>query len=83
MKIKGIQNVEIEIPEEEQKRICLEFLYSKFNWKSNYFIGDDGKVYCPQTFYSSHSFNSDVSIREATDDDKVLAHLILKIKLLE
>jgi hypothetical protein len=83
MKIKGTQNLELEISVEEQKRICLEFLYENFNWQNNYFFGDDGKVYCPQTFYSSHSFNSDIFIREATDDDKILASLILKIKLLE
>lgn len=83
MKISATQNLELEITQEEQKRICLEFLYQKFNWKSNYFLGNDGKIYCPQTFYSSHSFSNDVLIREATDDDGVLAHLILKIKLLE
>lgn len=84
MKIKATQNLELEISEAEQKRVCLEFLYKNFAWGEGYFVSDSNNyVYCPKTFYSSHSFNSDVFIREADDFDKNLYDLIKKIKQIE
>ena len=84
MKIKGTQILELEIPAEEQKRVCLEFLYKNFAWGEGYFVNESNNhIYCPKTFYSSHSFNSDVFIREADNFDKNLYELIKMIKQIE
>lgn len=70
----------VTLKEEEQKRVALHFLYKLYNWKENYEIIDlkvhESKV-CNHhsTNWIEHEY-----IRDATDDDYVIASLLLKIK---
>ena len=64
MNIQGTQVVSLNISESEQKRIAMQFLADKFDWKQGYII-KDGNIYCEKTMYGSHSFTDTILVREA------------------
>ena len=76
MKIKGQQKVEIEISEEERRWIAKGYLCEVFDWDEDYFI-EDGEVKVRKSYHSSHSFNSNEKVREASDRD-ILAYKLFK-----
>ena len=79
MKVKGKQEVEIELSPEMIKHIVLEFLYSNFNWGSQYFI-ENGKVSTIQEFATTHRWTENKVIRNADNIDKCLYALVKEIK---
>jgi hypothetical protein len=79
MKIKANTLVEVELSEEEQKKIALAYLYKIYNWKEGYHISDEN-VYQTVTMHGHDAWNDEVFIGYATDDDYVVASLLLKIK---
>lgn len=76
MKIKGQQEVEIEISEDERRWIAKDYLYQFFDWSGDYFI-EEGEVRVRKTYHSSHSFNSNEKVRDASDRD-ILAYKLFK-----
>ena len=80
MKVKGYLPTEIEIGELEQKRVCLEYLYRKFNWSANHFI-ENGIVYKSENFATSHSWNQNIVVREASNLDFFIDEAVKKIKI--
>lgn len=80
MKITANIPYEIEISEDEQKRITLNYLYKIFNWKQTYSIYDD-KVYDTVTnYHHSKSWPENQFIRDATDGDYLMSTFIFEIK---
>lgn len=79
MKVKGKQEVEIELSDEMLKHITLEYICKNFDWKINYFI-EDGKVYEIEEFATTHRWTENTVRREATPLDKCLYTLIKEIK---
>lgn len=79
MKLKANIPYEVEIGEDEQKRICLAYLYNTFNWKSTYSIIDE-KVHEKVTkYHHSKSWYEHEYVRDATDDDYNIASIISKL----
>jgi hypothetical protein len=78
MKIKALQQLELEISEQEHKHVALEYLYKAFDWKSEYFIEDE-KVCQKKTYHSSHSWEGVEKIRDATEQDYFVAGVIKMI----
>ena len=76
MKITGNQTVEVEITEEEKRKIAVTYLCEKFDWERTYFIESD-TVFNNKINHSSHSWTEKVYVREASHDDYHL-YLILK-----
>lgn len=79
MKIKANIPTEIVLSKEQQKEIALDYLYNLYEWKSSYFISDQC-LYKTMTYHQHETWTEDVFIRDAIDDDYVIASLLLKIK---
>lgn len=79
MKIKANTQVEVELTEDEQKNIALEYLYKLYNWKKGYYISNEN-VRQVVTIHGHDAWSDDIHIRYATDDDYVVGGLICKIK---
>jgi hypothetical protein len=78
MKITGNQTVEVEITEEEERKITVAYLCGKFDWDRSYFIESD-KVFNTKINHSSHSWEEKVYIREASDDDYCISLILKKL----
>ena len=79
MKIKANIPTEVFLSKEQQKDITLKYLFDLYDWKLSYFIKDEN-IYNTVDDHSHNSWNEDVLLRTATDDDYVIASLLLKIK---
>tara|TARA_Y100000356_G_C11198588_1_gene256357 strand:+ start:611 stop:865 length:255 start_codon:yes stop_codon:yes gene_type:complete len=82
MKIKANQTIEVEITEEEKKKIAVAFLCEKFDWRRSYSIesvGGEHLVYNTKINHSSHSWEEKVFVREATHDDFHTALIFRKL----
>ena len=77
-KIKGMQQVEIEIDDQQLHNLCLDYLYEKLDWGTNYRISGD-RVVRRDIAYSSHSFDYDVDIRLATDSDRTTSLIVERL----
>lgn len=80
MKITANIPYEVEISEDEQKRITLNYLYKLFNWKSTYDIYDDKVTDSVTKHHHSSSWVENEFVRDATDGDYMMATLIHEIK---
>ena len=78
MKILATQQVEIQIDNEQRHRICLDYLYEKFDWSPDYRISAD-RVICRTTGHTTHSFDFDVDIRPATDLDRTISLIVCQL----
>lgn len=79
MKIKANIPTEIVLSKEQQKKIALDYLYNLYEWKSSYFISDQC-LYKTVIYHQHETWEEDLVVRDATDDDYVMASLLLKIK---
>jgi|TARA_Y100000385_G_scaffold274883_1_gene318563 tRNA(Phe) wybutosine-synthesizing methylase Tyw3 len=68
MKITGNQKVEIEISKSQRHFIAADYICEVFDWDSEYFI-EDGWVIKREMCHSSHSFQVNNKVREATKQD--------------
>jgi hypothetical protein len=80
MKIEGLQKVEIEISEETQKRIVLDYINKKLNWKDSYFISSSGIVSNRTTCATTHSWDLIEELHRATPLDEALFCVVSEIK---
>ena len=79
MKITANIPHDVVLSKEQQREITLKYLFDLYNWEPAYFIKDEN-IYNTVTYYTHNSWDEDVFIRAATDDDYVMASLLLKIK---
>jgi hypothetical protein len=79
MKIKASTLVEVNLSKEQQREITLKYLFDLYGWEPAYFIKDEN-IYNNVEYHSHNSWYEDVLVRTATDDDYVMASLLLKIK---
>jgi hypothetical protein len=79
MKITGNQKVEIEISEIQRHLIAVDYISEVFDWDSDYFIEDDW-VIKREIAYTSHSFEMNNRIRQATKVDQCLYDIFKTLK---
>jgi hypothetical protein len=73
--IKVSQIININLSEVEAREVAIKYICERFDWQPSYFIRMDEKniknfVFNRVVVYSSHSFESEFLIREATDRDQ-------------
>lgn len=73
--IKVSQIININLSEVEAREVAIKYICERFDWQTSYFIRMDEKniknfVFNRVVVYSSHSFESEFLIREATDRDQ-------------
>jgi len=77
MKIKGTSTIEIEIDENEEKRITLKNLRDLVGWQSFHWVDlKTNKLMKNQSYNSSHSWSEDKIIRDATDTEVAVQKII-------
>jgi len=81
MEIHATQHLKVQISDQEQKRIVLEYFYSKFKWKKDYFI-KNGQVMEDVEYSTSHRWTDEEFVREAQEDDYFVAGIIKLINKL-
>lgn len=79
MKIKANIPTEVVLSKEQQREITLKYLFDLYDWDTSYFIKDEN-IYNNVVYYTRNSWDEAVLVRTATDDDYVIASLLLKIK---
>lgn len=78
MEVFGTQQVKIEISDYEAKKIALNYIRKRFDFKEDYWI-KDGKLLERHEYGGSHSWSEDEFVREATADDILIYSMINKI----
>jgi secreted PhoX family phosphatase len=80
MKVKGKSIIEVEIDQEEAKRITVRTLRDTFGWPDGAYIDINGNLIVEHDAYTSHSFVNNVEIiRKATEEDFTLRNIIHSI----
>jgi len=79
MKITGTQKVEIEISEAQRHMLALDYFSQVFDWDSDYFI-EDGWVIKREIAHTSHSFEMNNKVREASKQDYCLYDIFKTLK---
>jgi len=83
MKIKAKQEIQVEISDDEARRIAVQFFLEMFSWKTSYGIvrQSDGRDWVCRihTAHSSHVFDYHEKIRAASDDDYLAAKVVKKM----
>jgi hypothetical protein len=79
MKITGTQKVEINISESQRHLIAIDYIAEVFDWDSDYFI-EDGWVIKREIAHTSHSFEMNNKVREATKGDQCLYDIFKILK---
>ena len=77
MVIKATQEVNVELSDEQQKIVALEYIFKQTAWKSSYYI-KDGWVYEEQTCHTTHSFELQKKIRKANEEDTLINEILKK-----
>lgn len=78
------QAINVNLSRLEAKRVSIQYICDCFNWKEDYFIRFDEKdgkewVFHKHIVYSSHSFETETRIREASNRDKVVYEFLKEI----
>ena len=79
MKITWTQKVEIDISESQRHLIAIDYISEVFDWDSDYFI-EDGWVIKREIAHTSHSFEMNNKVREATKQDHCLYDIFKTLK---
>lgn len=79
MIIKGKQEVEVEISEAQRYLIAVDYICEKFQWDSDYFI-EDGWVIKREIAHTSHTFELNNKVREATQQDHNMYNIFKTLK---
>jgi len=77
MVIKATQEVNVELSDEQQKIVALEYIFKHADWKSNYYV-KDGWVYENETCHTTHSFDLQKKIRKANGEDSLIDEILKK-----
>jgi secreted PhoX family phosphatase len=77
MKVKGKTTVEVEIDQEEARRITVRTLRDIFGWPDGAYIDVNGNLIVVHDGHTSHSFVNNIEIiRKANEDDFALRNII-------
>ena len=80
MKVKGKSIVEVEIDQNEARRITVRTLRDTFGWPDGAYIDINGNLIVEHDAHTSHSFVNNVEIiRKATEEDFTLRNIIHSI----
>ena len=69
----------VHITDDEANRIVLQRLYRLFDWGDEYFIKNN-QVWTTREYLTSHRFEMDEVVRDATSEDHETEKMINKIK---
>lgn len=78
MKITATQTVDVEISDTQAKKITLNFICQKYDWKTEFYI-KDGSVYENVYRHTSHAWTEEVYIRTASEMDFLIEKLVKNI----
>jgi hypothetical protein len=78
MQITATQTLKVEISKEEQKRIVIQTLREVAKWVSGNYIAD-GQLMLRETYSTTHSWDEDIVVRNATELDLATDLLIKHI----
>ncbi len=76
MKIIGTQTAEFEISPEEQKKVCLEYIYRNFDWGNGFYISKETQKVCRKVNLNITDF-----VRNASPLDYSVEAIVSKIKI--
>jgi hypothetical protein len=80
MKVKGKSIVEVEIDQEEAKRITVRTLRDTFGWPDGAYIDVNSNLIVVHDDHTSHSFVNNIEIiRKANEDDFALRNIIYSL----
>ena len=79
MKITGKQEIQIDISEAQRHLIAIDYISDVFDWDSDYFI-EDGWVIKREIAHTSHSFEMNNKVREASKADQCLYDIFKTLK---
>jgi len=79
MKITGKQEVQIEISKVQRHMLAVDYISEVFEWDSDYFI-EDGWVIKREIAHTSHSFEMNNKVREASKQDYALYDMFKTLK---
>jgi len=79
MKITGKQEVQIEISKVQRHMLAVDYISEVFEWDSDYFI-EDGWVIKREIAHTSHSFEMNNKVREASKQDYCLYDMFKTLK---
>jgi hypothetical protein len=71
--------ISITISPEEEKEIALAWLCKELGWDRNNFIDEDQMVKCFVVRHTTHAWEEVETIREATDTDTALSHVLKQL----
>lgn len=78
MKITATKTFEAEISKDEVKRIALQCIRAAVGWKANHYV-QDGKLYITHYMSTTHSWDEEILVGEATPDDLAAQRIIKQI----
>jgi len=78
MKITANKTFEAEISESEVKRIALQCIRAAVGWKDDHYVSD-GKLYITHYMSTTHSWDEEVLVGEATPNDLAAQRIINQI----
>lgn len=78
-KVFGVQKLELDLDEEEAKRITVRYLCEKFDWLEDFFIEND-EVCKLVTYHTSHRWDQKECVRKATQSDKHIYSILKDLK---
>lgn len=76
MIIKATQEVNVALDNSQQKQVALDYLLKQADWKSSYWINDDGWVYENKECHTTHSFEIKEKVRVANSEDKLINNIL-------
>lgn len=79
MEIHATQHLKVQISDQEQKRIVLDYLYKHFKWGKDFYI-KDGNVMESVEYCGSHCWDEQKFRRKATEEDYFVAGIMKIIK---
>lgn len=79
MQITATQTLNLQISKEEQKRIAIQTLREAAKWVSGNYIAD-GQLMLRETYSTTHSWDEDIVVRDATvldlATDLIIKHIL-------
>jgi len=79
IKVPHTQYVDVHLTNNNIDDIFLKKLYNLYNWKTSYYV-KDGKVMEKVEYHTSHSFEIEETVRDASEEDYEAYEIINKIK---
>lgn len=76
--VRTTQDFNINLDNKQQKTVAVDYLLKTADWKPTYFIKDDGWVYDNKMCHTTHSFEVEVKVRIANEEDITLYNILTR-----